>query len=40
MNWLTQQRKAEVLTPSLVFHQGVVEAHALDAGAMEIRSLV
>lgn len=40
MNWLTQQGKAEVLTPPLVVHQGVVEAHALDAGAMEIRSLV
>ena len=40
MNWLTQQGKAEVLTAALVFHQGVVEACVLDAGAMEIGSLV
>jgi len=40
MNWLTQQGKAEVLTASLVFHQGVVEAHVFGAGAMELGSLV
>lgn len=40
MNWLTQQGKAKVLTASLVFHQGVIETHILDAGAMEIGRLV
>lgn len=38
-NWLTQQGKAEELTTSLILHQGVVETHGLDGGAMEIRSL-
>lgn len=40
MHWLTQQGKAEVLTASLVFRQGVIEAHVLDASAMKIGCLV
>lgn len=40
MNWLTQLGKAEVVTASLDFHQGVVEARVLGAGAVEGGSLV
>lgn len=34
ISWLTQQGEADVLRATLVFHQGVIENHVLDASAM------
>lgn len=36
ISWLTQQGEADVLRATLVFHQGVIENHVLDASAMEL----
>lgn len=38
MNWLIQHGQAEVVTAALVFYQGIVETHVLDAGALETGS--